>query len=156
LSHANDECLRRAIELAWESRRKGNHPFGAVLADAQGAIVLEAENTAVTEADVCGHAEINLIRLASRRFAPEFLETCTLYASAEPCVMCCGAIYAGSVRRLVYGLSGMAFAGVKGGSRKALALKIPSAKAFAHGDDRVEVSGPHLEEEALAPHEGYW
>ena len=150
------EALRRSIELAWESRRKGNHPFGAVLADAHGRIVLEAENTAETEQDVCGHAELNLIRLASGRYSPAFLEQCTLYASAEPCVMCCGAIYAGSVRNVVYALSAREFARAKGNSRKALALKIPSAETFSHGQDAVTVSGPHLEEEALAPHEGYW
>jgi len=60
--------LLRAIELARLSRAKGNHPFGSLLVDASGRVVLEAENTVVTEHDVTCHAELNLVRRASMQF----------------------------------------------------------------------------------------
>src|SRR5712691_9120428 len=85
--------LRRAIELAREAREHGNHPFGALLVDDRGNVVLEAENTVRTDKDVTAHAETNLMRMASARFEPGFLEWCTLYTSTEPCAMCAGAIY---------------------------------------------------------------
>ena len=40
-----ERLMRRAIELAQSARSKGNHPFGALLCDRDGKIVLEAENT---------------------------------------------------------------------------------------------------------------
>ena len=38
-----DRLMGRAIELAVSARSKGNHPFGALLCDTQGNIMLEAE-----------------------------------------------------------------------------------------------------------------
>lgn len=58
--------LDLAIDQARLAREAGNHPFGAVLVDAAGTVVLSAQNTVVTESDVTGHAESNLVRLASR------------------------------------------------------------------------------------------
>src|SRR3954466_2228568 len=97
--------LRRAIELAQQARDHGNHPFGALLVDEKGNVVLEAENTVRTDKDVTAHAETNLMRKASALFAPDLLEPGTLAPSAEPCAMCAGAIYWGNVRRVVFGLS---------------------------------------------------
>src|SRR5215212_3808563 len=101
--------LRRAIAISQRARDHGNHPFGALLVDAHQQIILEAENTVVTEQDCTGHAEINLMRLASRQVPPEVLVTCTLYSSTEPCVMCAGAIHWGNVGRLVYGVGASRF-----------------------------------------------
>jgi len=97
--------LREAFAVAQRAREHGNHPFGAILVDADGAKLLEAENTVLTDRDCVGHAETNLLREASRRFDESVLAKCTVYASAEPCAMCAGAIYWSGVSRLVYGLS---------------------------------------------------
>lgn len=64
----------------------------------------EAENTVVTEHDVTGHAELNLVRRASMRFEVETLEGVTLYTSTEPCAMCSSAIYWSGIGRVVYAL----------------------------------------------------
>ena len=64
-----DALLRRAIVLADRARAGGDHPFGALLADADGRIVLEAGNTVGTTRDVTGHAETNLVSAATRRFS---------------------------------------------------------------------------------------
>jgi tRNA(Arg) A34 adenosine deaminase TadA len=73
--------LRRAIAIAQQARDHGNHPFGALLVDAHQQVILEAENTVITEQDCTGHAETNLMRLASRQVAPDVLATSTLYSS---------------------------------------------------------------------------
>ena len=87
----HERFIRQAIAIARRARENGNHPFGALLVDAQGNVIAEAENTVVTDRDCTGHAETNLMRLASRQFEPETLSACTLYTSTEPCPMCCGA-----------------------------------------------------------------
>jgi tRNA(Arg) A34 adenosine deaminase TadA len=148
--------LRTAIDLARQAREHGNHPFGAILADEKNQVVLQAENSVITSRDCTGHAETNLMRLASQKFSPEELSKCTLYTSTEPCAMCAGAIYWGNVGRVVYALSEVALYEIVGPSPDQLVL--PSREVFAHSQRPVEVGGPamELEVEARAVHEGFW
>jgi tRNA(Arg) A34 adenosine deaminase TadA len=95
----------RAVELSKSARANGNAPFGSLLVDVGGEIVLEQENIEITERDCTGHAETALMRNASKRFDRDYRATCTLYTSCEPCAMCAVAVYWGNVRRLVYGMA---------------------------------------------------
>jgi tRNA(Arg) A34 adenosine deaminase TadA len=92
--------LLAAIELAGRSRAKGNHPFGALLVDADGKVVLEGENTVLTAQDCTGHAETNLMRMASKSFDPEFCRAarCTRVPNRARCARgrSTGATYAAS------------------------------------------------------------
>ena len=100
LTSGDHKLLRRAIDLARQARAHGNHPFGALLADAHGQVLLEAENTVLTGRDATGHAETNLIRLASAQLSEEARLHSTLYTSTEPCPMCTGAIFWAGVGRV--------------------------------------------------------
>src|SRR2546428_13828185 len=101
----DDRYLLAAIELAKKARDNGNHPFGALLVDANGNVVVESQNTVVTGRDRIGHAETNVMREATERFEPEFLQGCTLYSSCEPCAMCAGATFWGNWPRAWFPLS---------------------------------------------------
>jgi tRNA(Arg) A34 adenosine deaminase TadA len=147
--------MRVAIDVARKARDKGNHPFGAVLVDEQGHILMEAENTVVTEKDCTGHAETNLMRQASRKYDSDFLARCTLYTSTEPCPMCAGAIFWGNVRRVVYGLSEEGLYEMVGEDAEEV-LYLPCRELFGKGRKPIEVIGPVLEEEARKVHEGFW
>ncbi len=148
--------LRAAILVAGRARQHGNHPFGAILVDENNQVLLEAENTVVTGSDCTGHAETNLMRLASQKYSPEKLATCTLFTSTEPCAMCAGAIHWGNVRRIVYALSEVALYEIAGPSPENLLL--PCRDVFARSQRPVQVLGPALEldKEAKAVHEGFW
>jgi tRNA(Arg) A34 adenosine deaminase TadA len=146
--------LHAAIALAWSAREHGNHPFGALLVDERNQVVLEAENTVVTERDFTGHAEINLMRQASQRFSPEQLARCTLYTSTEPCAMCAGAIHWGKVGRVVYALGASDLYAIVGPSPEH--LELPCREVFARSRQPIEVLGPTLEAEARAVHAGFW
>ena len=148
--------LRTSIEVAQHAREHGNHPFGAILVDENNQMLLEAENSVVTGKDCTGHAETNLMRLASQNYSPDKLTKCTLYTSTEPCAMCAGAIYWGNVGRVVYALSEVALYEIIGPSPDQLLL--PSREVFAHSQRNVEVEGPatELDEEARAVHTGFW
>ena len=100
----DEEHMKRAICLARLSREHGNQPFGAVLVGPGDDRLLEAENTEATERDCTGHAEMNIIRLASPRYDREDLARCTLFASMEPCAMCAGAIHWAHIGRVVFAL----------------------------------------------------
>jgi tRNA(Arg) A34 adenosine deaminase TadA len=146
--------LRSTIDIARRARQHGNHPFGALLAGPQGQVLLEAENTVVTQADCTGHAETNLMRLASRQFDLEYLLRCTLYTSTEPCPMCAGAIFWGGVGRVVFALGQPAFYNFIGAGGDG--LRLACLEVLAHGQRAVEVLGPALEDEALEVHHGFW
>jgi len=156
LTPADVSCLRAAMDLARRSRHHGNHPFGALLADAAGVVVAEAENTVVSEHDVTGHAETNLVRIASRRFDPAYLRSCTLYSSTEPCAMCAGAIYWCGIGRVVYGLSEAGLLELTGSHEENPTMSLPCRDVFAHGQGPVTVVGPALEDEARSVHDGFW
>ena len=152
----NLDHLRQAIAIAWLAREHGNHPFGALLVDDQDRVVLQAENTVVTGQDVTGHAETNLVRLASQRFSPEQLAQFTLYTSTEPCAMCAGAIHWSQVGCVVYALGEADLYAIIGPSPEHLLL--PCREVFAHSGRLVQVDGPVLEldAEAKAVHANLW
>jgi tRNA(Arg) A34 adenosine deaminase TadA len=149
-----NELLRTAISLAASAREHGNQPFGALLADENGQILLEAENTINTASDATGHAETNLVRMASQKFSPEVLAKSTLYTSTEPCPMCSGAIFWSGIGRVVYALSEDGLYAMTGDSPES--LKLSCREVFARGGHPVEVSGPLLEDEAAKVHAGFW
>lgn len=146
--------LRETIELARLAREHGNHPFGSLLADAEGRVLLRAENTVITASDCTGHAETNLMRMASQTYSPAQLAACTLYTSTEPCPMCAGAIFWGNVGRVVFALSQEGLYAMTGDSPDKLALSCRDV--FARAGRVVEVEGPALEVEARRVHEGFW
>lgn len=147
--------IRAAFDVAWKARYKGNHPFGAILVDEQWDKIMVAENSVVTDQDVTGHAELNLVRAATKKFDPEFLAKCSIYTSTEPCPMCAGAIYWGNVRRVVYGLSEGGLYELIGDDNEEV-LNLPCRELFDYGFKPIEVVGPILEEEAKKVHAGFW
>lgn len=150
------ELLRHTIELAQTSRARGDHPFGALLADEDGNILLEAMNTCGTKGDRTGHAERNLMTEASMKYDADFLAKCTMYTSAEPCAMCTGSVYWTGVGRIVHGMSEKALKDLIGPDPENLTMDLPCKDVVAAGQRKVEVVGPLLEEESATVHEGFW
>lgn len=148
------EYLRQSIELARKARERGNHPFGAVLVDKSGRVLLEGENTVVTARDCTGHAESNLMREATQRCSPEQLAGSTLYASTEPCAMCAGAIFWGGVRRVVFALASEGLGQLTDPASPS--LRMSCRDVFARGSEPTEVVGPVELPEAREVHEGFW
>lgn len=156
MNESDIKNLLYAIAVARQSREHGNHPFGAILVGDDNQVLLEAENTVLTGRDPTGHAETNLVRMASLDYSPEELASCTLYTSTEPCAMCAGAIHWSGIGRVVYALSETDLYAMVGPSPEHLLL--PCREVFAHSQRQVEVVGPVpiLEKEARAVHEGFW
>ena len=148
--NVDEHYLRIALREAERARERGNHAFGALLVDADGEPVLAAQNSVVTDNDVTAHAEMNLVRAASRKFQPEQLKTFTLYASGEPCPMCAGAIVWANIRRVVFGLGMDAIYRLFDVDPDAPALSMHAADVFSEAPWSVEVIGPLLEGEAEA------
>lgn len=154
ISSIDLDHLRGAIALAAQARASGNHPFGALLADVEGAVLLKAENSVVSDHDCTAHAELNLVRQAWRTLPAATLATCTLYSSTEPCPMCAGAIFWSQIGRVVYALSEQGLYQATGDT--ADKLLIPCRSILAAGARPVVVEGPLLEDEAAGVHRGFW
>lgn len=95
--------MGRAIELAQSAAEAGEVPVGAVVIDAQGQLLAEAENRRERDCDPTAHAEILALRQAGQILHNWHLNQCTLYVTLEPCPMCAGAIVQARLQLLVYG-----------------------------------------------------
>ncbi len=98
------QAMARSIELARLSDEHGNHPFGCVIT-AGGQLLVESENTVLTDLDPTGHAEIAAIRKACLARGNFDLSDCSLYTSCEPCWMCSTAIRRTGIARVVFALT---------------------------------------------------
>jgi tRNA(Arg) A34 adenosine deaminase TadA len=148
--------LRHAFGVAKRAHGNGKHPFGAILAGPDGAVLMEQENAYEMLGDRTGHAEHVLMIRASSAYPTEFLRGCTMYTSAEPCAMCSGAAYWVGLGRVVYGLSEARMKEIIGPNPENPTLDLPCRVVFAAGQREVEVVGPLLEDEGAALHEGVW
>ncbi|BAL75354.1 nucleoside deaminase [Bradyrhizobium cosmicum] len=152
----DEHFLRLSFTVARRSLIHGNHPFGCIVVDADGEVLIETENGYMPARDGTAHAERLAATQACRTLSREVLAKATLYSSAEPCAMCAGAIYWAGIGRVVYGLSEHRLRGVTGNHPENPTLDLPCRQVFASGQRPTEVIGPLLEDEAAAPHDGVW
>ena len=124
--------------------------------DADGKVLIEAENGYMPAHDGTAHAERLLATQACTTIPADILRNATLYSSAEPCAMCAGAMYWAGIGRLVYGLSEHRLRDITGNHPENPTLNLPCRDVFGSGQRSTEVVGPLLEDEAAALHDGVW
>ena len=95
--------LRRAMAEAEDAIRRGDEPYGAVIATPQGEVISAAGNEENTRCDPTAHAEVSAIRAACKKLGTFDLSGCEIYTSCEPCPMCLGAIYWAHIDKMYYG-----------------------------------------------------
>lgn len=159
LSERDAALLCRTVEIAREAVAEGNHPFGCLLSDEAGNILLEQGNEERTQLGDCtAHAETVLMRRASRRFSRETRQKCSLFTSAEPCAMCTAAAYWAGIGRIVYLISEQELLQYTGDDPRNPTLSLPCRVVLSCGQKTIEVQGPYPELAAayLALHAGYW
>lgn len=86
---------------------KGYGPFLAAIYDDKGNLIAKRANSVAREQCCLNHAEVNTIRqahevLKTYDLAPYNL---SIYVTAEPCVMCMGAIMWSGIKRIFYGVN---------------------------------------------------
>lgn len=99
---ADEDYMRRALELARRAQEEGEVPIGAVVVS-DGRIIGEGWNRPIAAADPTAHAEVEAMRAASRAVKNYRLTGATLYVTLEPCDMCVGAMFHARIARAVYG-----------------------------------------------------
>ena len=146
----HERFIRKAIDLAIASGKKGNETFGAVLVH-EGKVIATAENTQNTGQGY-GHAEYNLALQAAQQFPESVLRECTFYCSATPCPRCAFSILAIGVRHVVICVGYEAFATLIPGEFDMLSIQEIVRRLDLQD---VVIEGPVLEEEGMRAFE-YW
>ncbi|MFB2897193.1 nucleoside deaminase [Aerosakkonemataceae cyanobacterium BLCC-F50] len=95
-----EELMRVALAEA----KQGNTPFGAVIVK-DGEIAIAAHNTVKRDYDPSAHAEVNAIRLLTKKLNSTSLEGYTLYTTCEPCPMCTTASIWAGISEIIIGAS---------------------------------------------------
>jgi tRNA(adenine34) deaminase len=157
LDERDGRYLRKAIVWSHAGRRRGNRPFGAVIVSADGEVLSEAYCDSAETGDCTGHAEVNAIRrLAGRGLGREQLSQATLYSSAEPCVMCAGAIFWSAIGRVVFGIDAERLREFRGDRSDQVDAELSCRDVFRASPNPIECIGPALIDEAAAAHMGAW
>ena len=159
MTEKDKELLRRTVEIAHNAMEKGNHPFGALLADKNGNVLMEQGN-AFTEGGSAYHAETLLLLQAARKYSPEELKECTLYSNFEPCCMCTGALYWTNVGRLVFGATEKSLLACTGNNEENPTFSLSSRDVVSHGQKEIIIEGPTDDEDLLSAiledHKDFW
>jgi tRNA(adenine34) deaminase len=96
--------MQQALKEAMMAYEADEVPVGAVVVIAN-KIVARGHNQVELLNDSTAHAEILALTSAFNYLGSKYLPEASLYVTVEPCLMCCGAMYWGKIRRIVYGAS---------------------------------------------------
>ena len=86
-----------------EAIKEGNSPFGAILIDENGNIIVKAHNTAKSMGNPVLHAEINLISKACKKLHTMDLSDYCIMSNAWSCSMCMSACIKAKIQNYIYG-----------------------------------------------------
>lgn len=102
--------MREALAEARLAASEGEVPVGCVIVR-DGRIIARAHNQTERLNDPTAHAEVLAITAAAKISQFQRLNLYTLYVTAEPCIMCSGAIILARIGRVVFGCSEPKFGG---------------------------------------------
>jgi tRNA(adenine34) deaminase len=94
--------MHLAMEEARAAAVAGEIPIGALMVH-DSKILARSGNRTIRDCDPTAHAEMVVMREASRVLKNYRLAGTTLYVTIEPCSMCAGGIVQARIPRLVYG-----------------------------------------------------
>lgn len=80
--------LRRAIEISKEAREAGNTPFGALLVNKEGEIIMEQGNIEITEKSVQGTRKRHLQQEHLMNIPESFVGLYIIYDCRAMCDVC--------------------------------------------------------------------
>ncbi|MGE4219517.1 MAG: nucleoside deaminase [Alphaproteobacteria bacterium] len=102
MTGSHEEFMDRCLAESRLAMARGDSPIAAMVVR-DGAVLGLGQNVARSTGDPTAHAEVQAIRAACTHLGTLDLSGTTLYSPLEPCPMCCGAMVAARVSRLVLG-----------------------------------------------------
>jgi len=110
------DYMQLALEEARLAAEAGEVPIGAVLVQDE-RVLAHGGNRTIRDCDPTAHAEIVILREASRALQNYRLSGTTMYVTLEPCAMCAAAISFARLRRLYFGAADSKGGAVEHGPR---------------------------------------
>lgn len=98
-----EELIRQCQQEAEKSIEEGNPPFGCVITDLEGNVLMTAHNTQDTDCDPTAHAEITGLRQLGKKLGSRYLDGCIMFANAESCSMCMSASIKAHIKVFYFG-----------------------------------------------------
>lgn len=98
-----EELMRVVINEVDEAIKERDNPFACILVDCAGNMLCKARNKQNTTKDRTAHAEIVLIRDATRKLNKNKLNGFAVMSSTEPCSMCTSALIKAGINTIYYG-----------------------------------------------------
>ena len=140
----DERFMGLALDEARAALAAGEVPVGAVVV-LDGRVIGRGHNQPLGLKDPTAHAEVLALRAAAQVMGNYRLGGADLYATVEPCAMCCGAAVLARVARVVYGAPDP-----KAGAARTLYRLLEDARlnhqAAVRGDVRGEESAALLRE----------
>ena len=140
----DERFMGLALDEARAALAAGEVPVGAVVV-LDGQVIGRGHNQPIGLKDPTAHAEVLALRAAAQVMGNYRLGAAALYATVEPCAMCCGAAVLARVARVVYGAPDP-----KAGAARTLYRLLEDARlnhqAAVRGDVRGEESAALLRE----------
>lgn len=99
LSH--EFFMQLAYNQAQLANKIGEVPIGAILVK-DDEVISSFHNQTLTQSDPTAHAEMLVIRQASKILKNHRLVGTKLYVTMEPCMMCLGAIVQARIAEIIY------------------------------------------------------
>ena len=106
----DEQYMKAALKEAKKASLIGDVPIGCVLVQ-NDKIIARGYNRRNADKNTLSHAELSVIKKASKKTGDWRLEDCTIYVTIEPCSMCAGTLLWTRIKKIVYGASDL-----KGGS----------------------------------------
>ncbi len=102
MAQDHERFMRMALEEADKAGSEGNIAVGSVITRGD-TLVAKGRNLVTSTLDVTAHCETDALRNGGKALGHVDFSGHTLYTTAEPCPMCCGAIMASGISTVVMG-----------------------------------------------------
>mgnify|MGYP001576022054 CR=1 FL=1 len=145
---AQEQFMRKAIDVAIESAKGGDYAVGAVI-EKDGKIIAIGKTKLKTGNDPTNHAEIIAIREACKKIGSKFISGAVLYTTHEPCAMCSSAAIWARMKGIVFGAT---IQDAKNKASKKFTwrqINISCKQVLSKGDPKLELVEKFLRKECL-------
>ena len=102
MSQDHERFMRMALEEAEIAGGEGNSAVGTVITRGD-TVVVKGRNQVTSKLDITAHCETDALVNCGPALGHVDFSGHTLYTTAEPCPMCCGALMVGGISTVVMG-----------------------------------------------------